>query len=134
MNRFHPSRFLILLSLALLGGVSGCSGVSNPPEIFPSDRFRVTLMSTDVVLSSQYPQSELRDVPIEDIPYLCRSSSRITRLCWLKARLPAGQVDNLLNNTSVFPQNVVVPGFVSIPHTIENGRATVLLLQVPPKQ
>ena len=123
MSRFR-FRLPSILVLILLLGVSGCSGAG---ERFNEDRYTVEVFSTNPNgLLNKYTH-----LSIEAVLILCTSSPQYSQLCWVKAKLPAGQVDNRINNTSVFPQNVVVPGFVSIPHTIENGRATVLLLQVP---
>ena len=118
-----------ILGLILLLGISGCSGSR---ERFNEDRYIVEVFSTDK--DGFLSKNTSLPLPIKDIVGLCESSPLYGRLCWVKAKLPVGQVDNRINRISVFPQNVVVPGFVPIPHTIENGRATVLLLQVPPKQ
>lgn len=126
LRRRAPWALFFFGVLLILGGVSGCSGSG---ERFNEDRYIVEVFSTDK--DGFLSKNTSLPLPIKDIVDLCESSPLYRRLCWVKAKLPVGQVDNRINRISVFPKNVVVPGFVSVPHTIENSLATVLLLQIP---
>jgi len=130
MNRFHPSRFLILFPLTLLLGVSGCNGIpKSERKIFNEMRYTAHLYSVDNTGDKRIGMH--RDVKQKDLEYMCRSTPNFTRACHIVSMLPVGLPNFPGNYIRVIPTDIVVPGYSSLPHTMVNGRDTVLLLPKP---
>ena len=129
MSRFN--RFaLVFLSTALLLGVSGCNGMpKSERKIFNEMRYTVHVYS--VYNKGDKRKWEYMDIKQEDLGYICKSKQKFTKLCHIVSMLPAGNPNFIANYIRVYPDDIVVPGYSSFSHTMENGRDTVLLLPRP---
>ena len=136
MNRFHPSRFLILLSLALLGGVSGCSGGRSAFTGDNEDRYRVIVISSIERRPHSWASREEHPplTKVSDIPNICEH-----KLCIVTKRIPAWKYfpdsNNGVSREIVENQQLRELGY--IPHHIplSDWPSAYVLVHIPkPKQ
>lgn len=131
MNRFHPSRFLILLSLALVGGVSGCSGGRSAFTVENEDRYKVIVISSIEIKPHSWASREehLPLTKVRDIPNICEH-----KLCIVTRRIPAWKYFPDSNNgvSGEIVENEQLRQLGYIPHNIAlSGVQAYVLVPIP---